>query len=120
MPTSTFPTRSCDLQQRAQYAGLSVDYIKENQNAILADAEKHATQQVRLSYILEEIAKTENIEPSEEDIEKGLEKIASAQREPTTAADVRKRLEENGTMDDFKAQLKAEKAIDLVLAEAKK
>ncbi len=108
-----------DLEQRAQYAGLSGDYIEQNRDKILADAENHAVQQVRLGYVLEEIAKAENIEIAEDDIEKGLERIAAAQREPTTAADVRKRFEENGNMEIFKDQLKAEKALDLVLAEAK-
>ena len=108
-----------DLEQRAQYAGLSGDYIDQNRDKILADAENHAVQQVRLGYVLEEIAKAENIEIAEDDIEKGLERIAAAQREPTTAADVRQRFEENGNMEIFKDQLKAEKALDLVLAEAK-
>ncbi len=108
-----------DLEQRAQYAGLSGDYIDQNRDKILADAENHAVQQVRLGYVLEAIAKTENIEITEDDIEKGLERIAAAQREPTTSADVRKRFEENGNMEIFKDQLKAEKALDLVLAEAK-
>ena len=108
-----------DLEQRAQYAGLSGDYIDQNRDKILADAENHAVQQVRLGYVLEEIAKAENIEITEDDIEKGLERIAAAQREPTTSADVRKRFEENGNMEIFKDQLKAEKALDLVLAEAK-
>ena len=108
-----------DLEQRAQYAGVSGDYIDQNRDKILADAENHAVQQVRLGYVLEAIAKAENIEISEDDITKGLERIASAQREPTTAADVRKRFEENGNMEIYKDQLKAEKALDLVLAEAK-
>ena len=108
-----------DLEQRAQYAGVSGDYIEQNRDKILADAENHAVQQVRLGYVLEEIAKAENIEITEDDIEKGLERIAAAQREPTTAADVRKRFEENGNMEIFRDQLKAEKALDLVLAEAK-
>ena len=108
-----------DLEQRAQYAGLSGDYIDQNRDKILADAENHAVQQVRLGYVLEAIAKAENIEIAENDIEKGLERIAAAQREPTTAADVRKRFEENGNMEIFMDQLKAEKALDLVLAEAK-
>ena len=108
-----------DLEQRAQYAGLSGDYIEQNRDKILADAENHAMQQVRLGYVLEEIAKAENIEISEDDIAKGLERIATSQREPTTAEDVRKRFEENGNMEIFKDQLKAEKALDLVLAEAK-
>lgn len=108
-----------DLAQRAQYAGVSGDYIEQNRDKILADAENHATRQVRLSYILEEIAKAEKLEATDEDIEKGLEKIAAAQRETTTAADVRKRIEESGNMEGFKDQIKAEKALDLVLAEAK-
>ena len=108
-----------DLEQRAQYAGLSGDYIDQNRDKILADAENHAVQQVRLGYVLEEIAKAEKIEIAEDDIEKGLERIAAAQREPTTVADVRQRFEENGNMEIFKDQLKAEKALDLVLAEAK-
>ena len=108
-----------DLAQRAQYAGVSGDYIDQNRDKILADAENHATQQVRLSYILEEIAKAENIEATDDDIEKGLEKIAASQRETTTAADVRKRIEESGNFEGFKDQIKAEKALDLVLAEAK-
>ena len=108
-----------DLEQRAQYAGLSGDYIEQNRDKILADAENHAVQQVRLGYVLEAIAKAENIEISEDDIEKGLERIVATQREPTTVADVRQRFEENGNMEIFKDQLKAEKALDLVLAEAK-
>ena len=47
------------LEQRAQYAGLSADYIKENQEKILADAREYATKQVRMWYIIDEIAKAE-------------------------------------------------------------
>ena len=108
-----------DLAQRAQYAGLSADYIEKNRDQILADAENNAVRQVRLGYILEGIVKAESIEATDDDVKQGLEKIAAAQREPTTADDVRKRLEENGNMDAYKDQLKAEKALDLVLAEAK-
>lgn len=108
-----------DLAQRAQYAGVSGDYIEKNRDKILADAESHAVQQVRLGYILEGIAKAENIEVTEDDLTKGLEKIAAAQREPTTAADVRKKLVENGNLELYRDQIKAEKALDLVLAEAK-
>ena len=108
-----------DLAQRAQYAGLSADYIEKNRDQILADAENNAVRQVRLGYILEGIVKAESIEATDDDVKQGLEKIAAAQREPTTADDVRKRLEENGNMEAYKDQLKAEKALDLVLAEAK-
>ena len=108
-----------DLAQRAQYSGLDADYIEKNRDKIIADAESHALQQVRLSYILEDIAKAEKVEISEEDMEKGFAAIAASQREPTTADDVRRRFEENGTLEAYKDQLRAERALDLVLAAAK-
>ena len=46
-----------DLAQRAQYSGMSADYIEQNRDKILADAEANAVRQVRLSYILLGIAK---------------------------------------------------------------
>lgn len=55
------------LEQRAQYAGLSADYIKENQEKILADAREYATKQVRMWYIIDEIAKAEKIEAKDEE-----------------------------------------------------
>ena len=55
------------LGQRAQYAGLSADYIKENQEKILADAREYATKQVRMWYIIDEIAKAEKIEAKDEE-----------------------------------------------------
>ena len=55
------------LEQRAQYAGLSADYIKENQEKILADAREYATKQVRMWYIIDEIAKAEKIEAKDDE-----------------------------------------------------
>lgn len=54
------------LAQRAQYMGMTADYIKENREKILADTEAHATDQVRLSFLLEAIAKAENIDTKDE------------------------------------------------------
>ena len=55
------------LAQRAQYAGLTAEYFEQNRDKILKDAEDAATKQVRLWYVLEAIAKAENIEAKEED-----------------------------------------------------
>ena len=54
------------LEQRAKYAGVSAEYIKENQEKILADARDYATKQVRLWYLFNEIAKAEKIESTDE------------------------------------------------------
>lgn len=108
-----------DLAQRAQYSGMSADYIEQNRDKILADAEANAVRQVRLSYILLGIAKAENIEATDADVNAGLEKMAAGSNGKATAADLLGQLRENGQVELYKEQLKAEKALDLILAEAK-
>ena len=108
-----------DLAQRAQYSGLSADYIEKNRDKILADAETNAVRQVRLSYILLGIAKAENIEATDDDVNAGLAKMAEGSNGKATAADLLKQLQENDQVELYKEQLRAEKALDLVLAEAK-
>lgn len=108
-----------DLAQRAQYSGMSADYIEQNRDKILADAEANAVRQVRLSYILLGIAKAENIEATDADVNAGLEKMAAGSNGKTTTADLLKQLQEHDQVDLYKEQLRAEKAIDLILSEAK-
>lgn len=108
-----------DLAQRAQYSGMSADYIEQNRDKILADAEANAVRQVRLSYILLGIAKAENIEATDADVNAGLEKMAAGSNGKTTAVDLLKQLQEHDQVDLYKEQLRAEKAIDLILSEAK-
>ena len=106
-----------DLAQRAQYSGMSADYIEQNRDQILADAESNATRQVRLSYILLGIAKAENLDATDADVTAGLEKMAEANGK--SVDEIRKQMEEHDQIDLYKEQLRAEKALDLVLAEAK-
>ena len=56
-----------DLSKRAQYAGLSAEYFEQNRDKILKDAEDTATKQVRLWYVLDAIAKAENIEADDKE-----------------------------------------------------
>ena len=56
--------------ERAQYSGLDAEYFEKNRDKILKDAEDAAVKQVRLWYVLEEIAKLEKIECSDEDLGK--------------------------------------------------
>jgi trigger factor len=55
------------LAQRAQQSGLDASYFEQNRDKILKDAEETATNQVRLWYIIEEIAKAEKIEANDEE-----------------------------------------------------
>ena len=62
-----------ELAQRAQYSGLDASYFEKNRDKILKDAEDAATRQVRLWYVLDAIAKAENIEARDD--EKGKKVI---------------------------------------------
>jgi len=108
-----------ELAQRAQYSGLPADYFDKNRDQIIADATNSAYRRVRLIYILLGIAKEEGLEVSEEDVMAGLEKMAAASGGKSTAADLRKHIEESGQVTAYKEQLAADKALDFVLAAAK-
>lgn len=51
-----------ELAKRAQESGLDAEYFEKNKEKIVADAEAAAERQVRLWYILDAVAKAENIE----------------------------------------------------------
>ena len=108
-----------ELAQRAQYSGLPADYFKEHQDQILGEATNSAIRRVRLSYILLGIAKEEGLDVSEDEVMAGLEKMAAGSGGKTTAADLRKQIEENGQIAAYREQLAAEKALDFVLGAAK-
>lgn len=63
-----------EFAQRAQYAGISADYLKDQKDQILKDARAAAERQVRLWYVLEGICAAEKIEAADE--EKGKKAIA--------------------------------------------
>lgn len=56
-----------ELAQRAQYSGLDASYFEQNRDKIRKDAEETATKRVRLWYVLDAIAKAENIEANDDD-----------------------------------------------------
>ncbi len=55
------------LAERAQYSGLNAEYFEKNRDQIMKDAEEAATKQVRLWYIIDAIAKAENLEAKDEE-----------------------------------------------------
>ena len=61
------------LAQRAQYSGLDASYFEKNQEQILKDARAVAEKQVRIWYVVDAIAKAENLDVKDE--EKGKKVI---------------------------------------------
>ena len=103
--------------RQAQYSGLDAEYVKAQRDAILAQAEEQALRQVRLAYILAGIAKEEGIEATEEDVSARIAEIAEAGRK--SPGEVRESIEKSNGMAGLKEQLRAEKAIKLVVDESK-
>jgi trigger factor len=62
-----------EFAQRAQHAGLTTEYLEQNFDKIMKDAEESAVKQVRLWYVLSAIADAEKIEASDD--EKGKKAI---------------------------------------------
>ncbi|OON94270.1 MAG: trigger factor [Candidatus Epulonipiscioides saccharophilum] len=94
-----------DLEKYLEYTGIDHEMFREN-------FKQQATTQLSNTLVLEEIAKTEDFEISDEDLEKELENRANQYHIPLDQ--FKKRINEN-YMDALKADLKIQKAIDLLV-----
>lgn len=99
-----------NLELYSQFTGQSTDDLKKQ---FKEDAEK----KVRADLVLEAIAKAENVEVTEEDLEKELQETADSVKRDV--AEVRKILEENGQIETLKAQIRNKKTIDLLVSNSK-
>ena len=97
------------LDQYMQMTGTTVDSFKEQ-------FKDQASEQVKMNLTLEAIAKTENIEVTEEDVEAELSKMAEMYG---MEVDKLKKLVGENETDSIKADLKMRKAVELVVGEAK-
>jgi trigger factor len=107
-----------EFEQRLQAQGLNLDLYKqfsgqdesELKEQMKADAEKR----VRVSLTLEAIAKTENIEVTDEEVEKELEKMSETYNLPVDQ--IKQIL---GSTDSIKEDLKLNKAVELLVENRK-
>ena len=97
------------LEQYMQMTGTTVDSFKEQ-------FKDQATAQVKMNLALEAIAKQENIEVTEEDVDAELAKMAEAYG---MEVDKLKKLVGENETASIKNELKMRKAVELVVAEAK-
>ena len=103
--------------QDALRQGAGQDALKENRDALLQSAQNVSEERVRLNYILLRIAAEEGIEVGEDEVE---DRIAyHAQRQRTTPAKLREHLEKSNAIERLSSEIRAQKAMDLVLVEAK-
>lgn len=106
-----------DAQQRLQYMGYKIDDIQKEEAAMKDKFRDEATKRVKAYFILDKIAQSENLSAGQEDINKRIELMAT--RAKKTFEEAKKYLEENGLMEDIKAEIAQDKAMEFVVANAK-
>lgn len=78
----------------------------------LKEAKPYAEEQLKKYFILEKIAELENIEISQEEIDESLHKASSKSGDPVL--DIKKRMEDTGRINDWKEDLKIDKAFQFI------
>jgi trigger factor len=71
-----------------------------------------ARREVQASLLLDKIADLETVEVSDEELSKEIESLAKQMQQ--TAEAVRKRLEENGSVDRIRARIRNEKTLEML------
>ena len=99
-----------NLEMFLSFSGQTTSDLQEQMKG---DAEKR----VRNNLVLEQIAKEENIEVSEEDINKELETMAEAYKR--SADEIRSILTANGSLDSLREEISLRKTIELLLENSK-
>jgi trigger factor len=107
-----------DFEQRIQSQGLNLElyyqFSGQDEEALKAQMLDEAKNQVRVSLTLDAIAKAENIEATEEDVNAEIEKMAEMYK--MEVADIKKTL---GSLENLKGDLKINKAIDFLIENSK-
>ncbi|MCG3086026.1 trigger factor [Anoxybacillus sp. LAT_35] len=107
-----------EFEQRLQMQGLNLDlyyqFSGQDEAALREQMKEEAEKRVRVTLTLEAIVKAENIDVTEEEVEKELQEMASIYN-----LSVDKLKELLGTLDGLKEDLKMRKAIDFLVENSK-
>lgn len=107
-----------EFEQRLQMQGMNLElyfqFSGQDQNALREQMKEEGEKRVRVSLTLEEIAKAENIEVAEEEVEAELSKMAEMYN--MTVENIKSAL---GNLEGIKADLKVKKAVDFLIENSK-
>ncbi|MFZ5639132.1 MAG: trigger factor [Bacillota bacterium] len=110
-----------DMNQRLGMQGLSIeDYLKYSGTTVdefRKNYRERAEKEIRVDLVLDAIAKAENIEVTEEDIDNRVKEMAEQyKQEPAT---LRQWLENGGNMEPLKKSVVIDKTVDFLVEKAK-
>ena len=106
-----------DAQDRLQYMGYKKEDIEKEEAAMKQKFRDEAARRVKSYFILDKIAELEKLAANEEDINKRVELLAA--RAKKTTEETKKYLEENNLMEDIKAEISQDKAMEFLIENAK-
>lgn len=110
-----------EFEQRLQSQGMTLDlyyqFTQTDEEGMKAQFLEDAEKRVKMNLTLEAIADAENIEVTEEDIDKEIENMAEMFQR--SAEEIKQIFAMQGGFDSMKGDLKIRKAIDLLVEESK-
>jgi len=105
------------MMRDAQYRGVKPEELARQREEIVSIATASATNQVRMKYIVREIAAKEEITATEDEL---VAKIESMSKEyHMTVDELRKKIVENDNMEIVNDQVVFDKTIEFIISEAK-
>lgn len=106
-----------DMARQRMMQGMSQEQVSAQSVDMMEEAKVKADEQVKLRYIMLDIAAAENLTATAEEIDEEITKMAIQQQRD--AAEFRKELEKEGQIEDVADQLRFGKAIDFLIENAK-
>jgi trigger factor len=106
-----------DIVRQNSYRGVSREQIEQNKNQIFEQASRSASEKVKLRYILHRIAEQEKIEASSEEVSARIVEMAAQYN--VTPPEFRAELEKRKALDGLAEDIRANKTLDFLLAQAK-
>ncbi len=97
--------------------GVSREQVEEKKADLLTAATNTATEKVKIGYVLLRIAEEEKIAAEDAEVDRFIETMAERYRMPGAA--LRKELEEKKELDSIRHQVRMDKTLDFLLANAK-
>lgn len=98
--------------------GVDLKDVKLDWNKLRESQKDRATRDVRASLILEKIAEREAMGATQDDVDKEIQRIARAEREPPAA--VRMKLEKSGGMNQIVGRIRTEKTLQFLFEKSRK
>ncbi|MCI6915661.1 MAG: trigger factor [Lachnospiraceae bacterium] len=108
-----------DFEQRLMYQGMNMDqYLqmtKQTREDMMEQVKPNAEKQIKSSLVVEAVANTNNIEVTDEDVDKKLEKMAKQYN--MEVEKIKELVKEQ--LDNVRSDIKMQKAVELIASKAK-